>query len=238
MTMNFDKCGWRDRNFQWLRKEKALWKGDKFAYRYMEMIGLSGVQMYQLLRPYLPSSLFFSGVDTDETIIMSHLLDKVPFPLTYGDIFAAALHMLQTKEGPKLGVLNCDTTNGIRPQWWDRKLEPLRRIVDLGTASCPKFCLILNHTLDRGGLPQTKTIDRLRTERDGILQVFTGWNLTTKDFAGMEVASQPGFAPRSEEEPTWAGPFEVYHSRNKTVRMVTLRMAFDRARKRITLDRP
>jgi hypothetical protein len=187
--------------------------------------------MFELLRPYLRTPKHFIGGDLNESLLMKHVLDKVPFRLVWGDAFISCLYLLRETD-TNLGVVNLDTTNGVREVWWEKNRLQLREMVTLGSKKCPSFTIILNHCLDRGGDPGTTVANRIKVHAKGLAEAFKDWGLTEKSLLkGAEPAmSTPGFTGR-------AGPYRLYSSEDHRLRMITIRLAFNTRLKRAQVDR-
>ena len=189
-SMSFKKPLWRQANLDFIRRQKALWNRSKLAYGYVELFGQTGAEMYNLLLPCLPhekgKTQHFIGVDHDAGILMNYVLQNgAPnFRLILGDIYEVLPRLLSNQErkgGVKLGVVNLDTTNGIREIWWHEHREILRDAVQRGTKGCPgSFSLILNHALERGGDTGVSVEDRIKIHAKGLATTFASWKLTEK----------------------------------------------------------
>lgn len=230
--MAFSKAPWRTANLAWMRAQKPLWSRDgKLSYAYMEMLGLTGNEMYDLLKPMLPKATYFHGVDRNAACLMKHVLDGVPFGLEHGDFFSVAFHRLQAKEVP-FAVFNFDTVESARLQWWRDKREVLRDILRLSASSAPVVTLIFNHVLDAGFEPGMSIMERVERHARGLCETFSGWGLNEQTFLrGTERL-------KTERNVTGAlGGFELYRSEGKDLRMITIRLAFDSRRKVCRVER-
>lgn len=225
--LNYEKDPWRTENLNWFRKFPQLFRRDgKLAYKYVELLGLTGPEMLLKMESCIPDPMYFVGIDNNPEVLMAHVRRGVSFPMICGDVFSDGVRFIGRSD-PGVGVLNLDTTNGVRPGWWREHHASLKEMVDLGSSKCPKFCLILNHTFDRGAEPGTIAWDRVLTHAEGLSTVFSPWKLDMESLLnGADALKQPGFEGR-------AGAFTVYKSKNHPLRMITVRLAFARAQRKV-----
>lgn len=217
----FEKNFWREANLKWM-EEHAPWNNKaktKLQTGYIEMLGETGNLMFELLKKRLPDLTFFHGVDNDADVLMKHILEGAPFPLEYGDFFAVALR----KAGDGFGVFNFDTMESARLQWWENKSEGgiLPSILQKSLAKNEKVVMIFNHVLDIGYSTSMTPLQKIQAHAKGLVRTFSGWQL--KESTLLEGTELLDTNPRYEGQ---LGGFELYHSGNKSLRMVTTRLAF------------
>ena len=239
-THIFGKEYWRRGNLKFIQSRPGLWdgsgRGRKLKVAYREMLGGSGHEMFDLLdkAKALPNSLHFEGVDNNPEVLMRHAL-AIPqrsFKIIHGDFFASTLRRLD-QQIPRLGIVNADTENAIKEEWWQKHGEHLRNIVQTGSET-PDFTLILNFVLGHGGGDDATVPRQIKWYTNGISQAFRGWGglkdlLNGTDRIITEMPPKGGGLK--------AGIFDVYQSEGKVVRMMTVRMSFNKRENKVTFDR-
>lgn len=241
----FDKAPWRDRTLAFMRRNTKLWErrdSKTFAYTYTELFGYSGMEMYKTLAKHLPHDENgrtdrYCGIDERPEILMRAILMARPkFDLICGDAFVEIPRMLAA--GAKLGVIGLDGSWGIREDWWDRHMGLLRTIVSQAIRVCPRPILLLNHTLDLGHEHTVGLRERIRLHADRAAETFAEWRLRETDLLrGTEIVeTKRGYVG-------CAGGFDIYRSAKHedqpggTLRMITMRLAFDAAERCTIVDR-
>lgn len=241
--MSFQKTPWRRQNIHWIsgyRKFLCELEGKNkghLKYAYVDLFGDSGHEMHTELvdAKYLPKGFtnHYIGLDNEPEHLLGYVLrtgKKPQFRLCFGDAFSNLPDMMR-KNAPPIGIVGLDMTNGINSKWWENHTDSLRNIVELGTQGPHRFLLLLNHVLDLGGEANLDAMGRIDLHTKHLLQTFAPWDLQKQDLVtGVELAREPGFKG-------FAGGFEIYRSDDKTLRMVTVRLAFDGRSKRTTVYR-
>lgn len=237
---DFDKPPeWWERNVQFIQNSR-LYSNEKITSSYVEMFGISGLKMFERLRPHLSDPKQFIGVEENvlvayenrSRLIASALGDRFDAP--YGDFFHCALAAadpVNTAPRPSAAIFNVDDTKqNSCATWWQARGPMLVAIVREALKHHPEALLILNGSLDRG--EQTLT-ERLVEVTKHVCECFTAWRLNQVAFLGRDYCAVKDVAAdcgrkKPEEKPEWAGAFQVYRSGGRSLRMATLRLKFRR----------
>ena len=210
----FDKHAWRSTNFQFIQQFKELWRGRRLERAYLELIGESGPDMYdKFLHLCLKDPSQFIAMDNNAAVMMQHCLnEKIKLRLLFGDAFRDIPALM--RETP-VGIVNLDTKNGVREEWWEYRRNALQEIVSTGLQDSQAFALILNHTLDRGGVGLAE--EKIARHSRALADVFGKYGLTVARLAPKESG-----APELGQN----GGFEIYRSSRRHIRMISARLAF------------
>lgn len=221
----YNKPEWWDANLKWVLSQKPLFAKGKLQYKYMEMLGQSGHEMYGRMSRHLKTPKDFIGVDTSLACIMHSALRKDPFRVVFRDIYAAAA------SEERLGVLNLDTESAASDNWWDSNWRKLRGVVAQASSKCPSFVLILNHTLDQ---PYTvRNADVLHRHAENVYKTFREcdgkkWRIPSVDAMVRGVGDKVTLDK--------VGAFHIYRSEGRVLRMVTIRMVFNGKHRSVSIE--
>ena len=233
----FDKPYWWDNNLAWLQRQPELWSRGKLAFVYREMVGDSGREMYRRLERLLPTPEHFCAVDHDPMCLLRHAIAGAPFALVHGDFYQTSLRALEATDGPRVGILNFDTTDATRREWFVRHGSTLRQIVDRGSAGCPAFTVIMNHVLNMGIAEGGGIRENIRRHGEEITRTFDGWIPRRLFPAFTDVGDRYDHAAL----PSRIGAYDLYRSkggdgRDNVAVMITVRLTFRRSRGRASFD--
>ncbi len=234
---DFSKTAWRKINLEFLRSVRpALWRGAEFVGGYLEMIGASGGQMFDLLKPVRPKEQFI-GVDINAKVITAHRNSGRPFRTICGDVYETALTLSQEKRSVPINVFNFDTTNSAGATWWQGRYrkrdhgEALQALFRNCRQKGLPTVFILNHCIDLGAKLSPPAL--LREHRDHFLDwARMSWAepKRRRDLEALTFEETSNFSWTG-----WAGPFQIYRSEKPSepttdtekaggvLRMVTLR---------------
>jgi len=219
----YDKGAWRRRNAEFLLASR-LCGGGPLRCPYVELLGTTGDLSFRemrragLLRGRGCSRLFV-GIDRDGREVRLHRGGGARFRTVRGDALQACNELRMSGMAPGAVNLDLEAAAGSR-RWWRRSGPPLAALAKAGAREHGSFCLILNCSLDGGcrssGLPAREV---LRGHAGMAAQALGGLGLREEDAlppGAEEALDVPGFTGD-------AGMFEVYRSRGRRSRMVTLR---------------
>lgn len=237
---SFEKPHWRKQNLRWLLGTQRLVgppgspDSGRLLCSYVEMVGETGIEMYELLRPHLIRSSQFIAVDNDMATLTNLYLgfiEKSEAPtIVKGDIYRVAKAASEMVPHPA-AMFNFDTTNVLGEGSLDDYrgslvADAVRRAMSrMGSCS-----LILNHVLDRG---RGSNSQRLAEHSKAISRYLTEWHLTSDRLMGDRSGAEA--LAEDRDYVGKIGAYDVYRSerpeagsdpRPRHLRMATLRMRF------------
>ena len=229
---NFEKREWWHRTVAFILASPKLFnKSGKLSGHYMEMFGLSGYEVYILLKLYLENPKYFWAIEIDP--IISYLArvellqrpESDRFQCIYGNFFALAVRA--ASDGLGL-IYNVDTTQQIHDKIWFNHGKDLLEIVLRTLEHYPQMVLLLNGSLDRS--PERASY-RLAQYTKELCELFAPWRAKVDRFLG------PGSRLATlADDTSYLGQIGAYHvnrsinrdtGRHRNIRMASLRLRFN-----------
>lgn len=231
---DFDKPrAWRESTISCITDSKLVSRG-KLVASYMEMVGVSGLEMFTLMENILPSPEMFIGVEIDPVVLYrvrrEALARKLGLQIVFGDFYRCCSVLAQKPNALYAlpGVFVADETEQLaREGWWHKEWRMLAIAIESSIKSYGEAVVVLNSTIDRSVLSPSR---HLREICDHFDRYCSAWRQLGPLIMDFSIVDDAAFGDRA---PVWIGPFQVYKSEGRHLRMATLRVRFTQSTRKI-----
>lgn len=243
------KSEWRQNQIDFILQSKLFVKG-KITHSVVALLGdlynedgtASGLQQYELLKPYLEDPMLqYHACERDAFQVFKNRSlwgGPLPFNAPHADIYVVAMEEAQ-RGTPTAAIFDFDLTQQVGNQdFWYKYGQDFTRLVDTALKSAPEVVFLLNNTLDRSSRehpPET----RLRQHAEEIAKRFSAFGVTPERLLGRRDGrvflpkadlvrnrlddEDQGRRPQNVLYTGRVGAFEVYRSEGRPSRMATVR---------------